>query len=309
MKVVQLLFFISLVGLLHAHKVQPELKALQLNSGRNFTSGTNPHLDEIFIGRCYAVIGSSSLYSPSSNNNIIMNEYDPYDVCTKLWGLFASAFQFQNDSNILPSAFLPFFSHPLIISSLQSSPNNALFWSGVSDLIPTYQTFTNHFVMETSSIVEIVGDLMFCGSTSDVTGFDYDSCVWGDYNLTGDSQWHGTWVSYWAAASLAYAPLVSGNITILLRGSPSPYRKSSFFATCELPNLPISKIPFIQILVVPAEDGAVYDECGEGSMQELVNDLVNVGFHANQISCQNDPPVFKLMQCLSTPLSSQCLLV
>jgi len=289
----------------------PHHKIIKLyNDSRNFTMGTNPHLDEIFIGRCYAVLGytlSSSL-SPSSSLSS-SREMDPLDVCSKLWSLFSDAFQYKNDSDILPSSFLPYFSHPLILSSLTSSPNTALFWSGVSNIIPTYQTATNQFVMETSSLVEIVGDLMFCGSTTDASGFDYESCIWGDYNTTGDNQWHGSWVSYWAAASLAYAPLANGNITILLRGSPSPYRRSSFFATCELPNLPVDNITGVHVLVAPAEDGAPYDKCGEGSLNELVSDLTAHGIDDSIISCTNDPPLIQLMDCLSTPLSSQCLLM
>lgn len=289
------------------HNISPA--TLKLYGGRNFTEGTNPHLADIYEGRCYAVFGSSSLdeITPPSAK-IILGVKDPLEICLELWELFSSAFRFKNDSDVMPAAFQPYFSHPVIVASLLAPPNKALFWSGVSDIIPIYQTATESFVMETSSLVEIVADLMFCGSQT--SGFDYDSCIWGDFNLTGDGQWHGTWVSYWAAASMAYAPMVQGNVTILLRGDPAPYRKNSFFATCELPRLPVSNITSVQIYVAPPEDNSTNsDQCGEGSMKELLMDLMQVGINSSSITCTNNPPIIQLIDCLHTPITTQCLLM
>jgi hypothetical protein len=58
--------------------------------------------------------------------------------------------------------------------------------------------------METSPAVAILNDLMFCGSSTDPSGFNYDSCDYGD--VVPGIGWRGTWVSFWAAASAAYAP-------------------------------------------------------------------------------------------------------
>jgi len=325
--VILLLLVINTLALnvLSQVEVLRTIKDLSAYQGRNFSLGTNLHLQEIYLGRCYAVLGSNSSSnssSPASNPSSshiqphsspskihITNEGDdPSVVCAKLWELFSSAFRYKNDSSILPSAFQPYFSHPTVLSTLNPSSNQALFWSGVFDFIPTYQSATGVFVMEVSSLIEIVSDLMFCGATDSPSGYDYKSCIYGDFNTTGDSQWHGAWVSYWAAASLAYAPLVSGNITILLRGSPSPYRRTSFFGSCELPNLPVDKITNVQVYVAPAEGGMEYDHCGEGSMNELVSDLEKIGVNASLISCVDNPPLIRLIDCLHAPVSAQCLL-
>lgn len=301
------LFFLTIqsIVLVSAHDAWGSFaklyNAADLQTSRNFSLGTNPHLKEIYLGRCYAVFGSGNLGKLSIKG-------DPMVLCPDLWDLFASGFRYMNDSEILPSSFLPFFSHPTIMASLFPGTSNALFWSGVSSIIPTYSGATGQFVMETSSLVGIVGDLMWCGSSADPSGFDYKSCIWGDYNTTGDNQWHGSWVSYWAAASMAYAPLASGNITILLSGSPAPYRRNSFFATCELPNLTVPKITGVQVFVVP-ENGEPYDHCGEGSLIELVDDLVSIGIDSSLINCTDDPPLIQLIQCLHSPVVSQCLLM
>eukprot|EP00026_Physarum_polycephalum_P012033 Phypoly_transcript_12299.p1 GENE.Phypoly_transcript_12299~~Phypoly_transcript_12299.p1 ORF type:complete len:324 (+),score=42.49 Phypoly_transcript_12299:151-1122(+) len=310
-----------LLGHVWAYDVMTQVRLLKTiedpYQGRNFSLGTNPHLQEIFVGRCYAVLGASPSFASSSRSSRsrspsskihISNEKDPLAICTELWGLFSSAFHSKNDVDVLPSDFQPYFSHPAVLSTIDPAINKALFWSGVSDLIPTYQDATGDFVMEVSSLIEIVSDLMFCGSNSSPSGFDYKSCIYGDFNTTGDSQWHGTWVSYWAAASLAYAPTVSGNITILLRGAPSPYRRNSFFGSCELPNLPVHKITNVQVFVVPPEQGGMYDMCGEGSISELMSDLVRVGVNESVITCVDDPPLIRLIDCLHAPVTSQCLL-
>jgi hypothetical protein len=131
--------------------------------------------------------------------------------------------------------------------------------------------------------------------------FNLTECVYGDVD---HGTWKGTWVSFWAAASAAYAPTISGNITLLFSGNASrpAYRRSSFFGSIELPRLNSLDITGATIYVAPSRpDEPIYEPCGVGSMALLVKDLVAQGIDPSTIDCINDPWVVRHLQCALVP--------
>ncbi len=281
------MLLVTFILLLHVAVASPPY------TGRSFNAGTNPNLQDIFLGRCYA---SLEAWFTKINQT----------YCIHLWDLFSSGFSFKNDTNVTPPSYSRFFSDPLIQASLLPPVNKALFWSAVDDYIPPYIMFTDVFAMETSPIVDIVGDLMWCGSSAYPERFNMSSCISPTllpFNTSGDSQWHGSWASFWAAASITYAPLATGNITILVGGnSPPAYRRGRFFGSCELPNLNTAAITGIKIIVIPPAVNVESPEpCGVGSLALLVSDLVERGVPSSIISCTDNDPVIHLIQCLDAP--------
>lgn len=261
--------------------------------GRSFDDGTNPGLQDIFLGRCFASL--EAWFAKLNQTH-----------CMELWDEFALGFEFQNDIDVTPPLYSRFFANPIVQASLLPAVNKALFWTTVGDYIPSYTMFTNVFAMETSPIVDVVGDLMWCGSTSDPAGVNTSSCISPTllpFNTSGDSQWHGSWAAFWAAASISYAPLATGNITILLGGDSIPaYQRTRFFGSCELPNLNVAAITGIQIIVIPPAVNVTPPEaCGVGSLALLVEDLVKHGISSSIISCTDDDPIIHLIQCLDEP--------
>lgn len=262
-------------------------RPLLVGTARNFSQGTDPHLEQIFMGRCLSVHDDSD-YKGSVN-------------CTRLWHLFRNAFAFKDDSKVTPLAFGNFFSSPDVRKSLAGTGRRSLFWSGVQEFVAQVQESCHLFVMETSPLVSILNDLMFCGSPTDPTGFNLTECAYGDVN---NGTWKGTWVSFWAAASAAYAPTISGNITLLFSGNASrpAYRRNSFFGSIELPRLNALSITGATIYVAPSRpDVPIWEPCGVGSMALLVNDLVAQGIDPSTIQCQNDPWVVRHLQCALVP--------
>jgi len=270
------------VNVMHAKMHRPRAEAV---ISRNFSLGTEPHLEEVFMGRCYAVQDDS--YPPLTSLN-----------CTRLWTLFSGAFRYKDDSKVGTADFDSFFSSPEVKNSLTGTGKNALFWSGVQDIVAAFQTSCHLFVMETSPLVAILNELMFCGSDTDPSGFNYEQCVYGD--TTPGIGWRGTWVSFWAAASAAYAPTVTGNITLLFSGDANrpAYRRTSFFGSIEMPRLNPAKITGALIWVAPeSANVSLYEHCGEGSLKMLFSDLVNQGLDPATIECRNNPRVVRHLQC------------
>jgi len=263
-----------------------ERPRIQAVVARNFSQGTEPHLEEVFLGRCYSVKDDSFPYHTSALN------------CTRLWHLFSASFRYKDDAKVSTSDFDAYFDAAEVKASLAGTGQNALFWSGVQDIVAAFQTSCHLFVMETSPLVAILNDLMFCGSSTDPSGFNYTECAYGD--TTPGVGWRGTWVSFWAAASAAYAPTVTGNITLLFSGDASrpPYRRTSFFGSIELPRLQANKIQGALIWVAPrSANESLYERCGEGSLQTLVDDLVAQGLNPASIDCRNNPRVVRHLQC------------
>jgi len=218
--------------------------------------------------------------------------------CSRLWETFTKGFRYKDDASIGVADFDEFFELPEVKNSLAGTGHNALFWSGVQEFIVQFQISCHLFAMETSPIVALLQDLMFCGSSTDPSGFNLTECVYGeDYPGIG---WRGTWVSFWAAASAAYAPTVTGNITMLFSGDASrpAYRRTSFFGSIELPRLKGNHITGAIIWVAPrAANVTLYESCGEGSLKLLVGDLVRQGLDPNTIVCKNNPRVVRHLQC------------
>lgn len=258
-------------------------RPLVTQASRNFSQGTDPHLEQIFMGRCLSVHDDSNYKGPIN--------------CTRLWSLFRDAFAFKPDEKVSPQDFYYFFSDPDVRLSLAGTGRRSLFWSGVQEFVQQVQDSCHLFVMETSPLVSILNDLMFCGSPTDPSGFNLTSCAYGDLD---QGVWRGTWVSFWAAASAAYAPTISGNITLLFSGNATrpAYRRNSFFGSIELPRLNAQSITGATIYVAPTRpDIPIYEPCGVGSMALLVGDLVAQGLDPSTIQCFNDPWVVRHLQC------------
>lgn len=229
------------------------------------------------------------------------DSYPPYTVqldCQALWQSFSSSFRGKDDRQVGTQDFAPFFARSDVQNSLAGTGRAAMFWSGVQPIVEQFQISCHLFVMETSPIVSILTDLMFCGSSSDPSGFNMTSCVYGDFDSSVG--WQGTWVSFWAAASAAYAPTITGNITMLFSGNAArpAYRRTSFFGSIELPRLDPKKITGALIWVAPqAANEPIYEPCGSGSLKLLIDDLTRQGFDPATIQCKNNPRVVRHLQC------------
>jgi len=217
-------------------------------------------------------------------------------ICVMWFLIFDFSFFF------FPSLFFDSlcWNSPVVGNSLKANNRKSLFWSGIRGYVDEFQKATSTFVMETSSIVGILTDLMFCGSSSSASGLDYDSCIYGDVDKQG--VWHGTWSSFWAAASFYYAPFITGNVTIVMAsyGHQDAYRRTSFFGSVELPHIDFPNIDFVHIMVAPASaDAPLKAECETrgGSIQLLQKDLVMYGMRPNKILCTNRPRVVQHLLC------------
>lgn len=280
--------FLSLFALAAAIKSVRRQHAIErplarVGTQRNFTDGTEPQLQTIFLGKCYQVASETPGLSVSD--------------CQRVWKLFYTSFAFKVDEHVTPGDFDPFFKDDQVRHSLEATGKRSLFWSGVQDVVAQFQQSCHLFVMETSPLVALLDDLMFCASPTDPSGMNMTECVYGDVT---NGQWAGTWVSFWAAASAAYAPSVSGNITLLFSGNKQrpAYRRTSFFGSIELPRLNTQNITGAVIFVAPQRpDEPIYEPCGTGSLALLVSDLVAQGIDASTISCVNEPRVVRHLQC------------
>jgi hypothetical protein len=267
----------------HSNEAEIE-RPLVATGQRNFTDGTEPHLKAIFMGRCYAVTDD-----PQSAAALVA--FNGTIDCARLWRLFAGSFAFKVDANVTPDDFAPYFNDTQVKASLAATGRRALFWSGVQEFVSQVQESCHLFVMETSPLVAILDGLMFCASPTDPLGMNMTECEYGDVQ---NGQWKGTWVSFWAAASAAYAPTVTGNITLLFSGNKArpAYRRTSFFGSIELPLLNTDQITGATIYVASQRpDLPIYEPCGQGSMALLLQDLLKIGLDNSTITCINDPRV------------------
>lgn len=265
----------------------------------NFTAGSDPHVEQIFLGRCYDMV----------NRNLVP---DIKTSCEDLWTLFSSGFLYKNDADVTPEDYAPFFANSDVVRSLrkQCSRQRSLFWSGISGVVEELQDDRHLFVMETSPIVDCLHDLVWCGSADDASGFNYTRCVYGDVSPV-DNKWHGSWVSFWAAASYAYAPMVNGNVTMIFSGYAGhpAYRRTSFFGSVEMPNLDPKKITGVNVYVIPlAADEPLYERCDQKSLQLLRHDLIARGFDPATLTCTDDPQWAMHVLCARLPSYAGCQL-
>jgi len=235
------------------------------------------------------------------------------DECLPLWRNFSDAFAFQQDDQITPESFSDFFQRTDVISSLRAPRDHGIFWSGISSLfdMSALTPGLGWFVMEISGVVGWLANTDFCGSPDSVTGTNASSCVYGDFNTTGDGKWHGTWVSFWAQASVAYSRQVRGDINIVLSGKAGhpAYRRDSFFSSIELRNIQTSEIGNVAISVLRQSlEEPLYERCGQGSLALLVEDLVAIGIPESSIKCENSPSFLTIYQCTRNPYAPVCKL-
>ena len=253
--------------------------------------GTTEHLQQIFTGRCYAGGGT---------------------LCDELWEEFSHAFRYQQDFAVTPDYFKSFFNRSDVSASLKAPTSKGLFWSGVSALfdMSTLLGGEGWFVMEISGVAGWLQGTDFCGSPTAPNGMNSSECIYGDVSPQ-DNQWHGTWVSFWAEASRIYATQVRGDINVVLTGrlGHPAYRRDSFFGSIELGALRVDQIGGITISVLPqAIDQPLFERCGHGSLQLLVEDLVSLGFKQEAISCNDAPDDLLIYMCTRDPKARRCKL-
>jgi hypothetical protein len=82
------------------------------------SSSFQPHLEEIFMGRCYSVQDDSVPLETALN-------------CTRLWELFTKAFRYKDDVKVGMADFDEFFNAPEVKTSLEATGKWALFCKGI----------------------------------------------------------------------------------------------------------------------------------------------------------------------------------
>ncbi|XP_072474713.1 ADP-ribosyl cyclase/cyclic ADP-ribose hydrolase 2 [Notamacropus eugenii] len=244
--------------------------------------GTNPYLENIFLGRCNEYISMVNLELSDKN-------------CSAIWEAFKSVLH-KDPCSVLPSDYDLF-----INLSRHSIPRDkSLFWENNHYLVIAYADNTRRLTPLSNMLYGRVGDLLnWCPKEND-SDFDYQSCP------TAEDCENNAVDSFWKRASSQYAHDSSGVIYVMLNGSePSgAYPVKGFFADYEIPNFQKDKVTQFEIWVMHEIGGPYLESCGEGSMKILEKRLKNMEF---KYECINNYRPVKLLQCLDYTDHSDCV--
>jgi len=253
----------------------------------SFAQSTTPHINEVFIGKCY--------------------EKNPTGVvCSDLWQEFSAAAVIGNNV-VNDTDYAPFFK----VSDFSTPKDNILFWSGNQAFaIALANDGTRFTTVEETSTGYILNGLSWCGVPGAVPPrFDYTNpCLY-----PSNSTYYGT-QGVWAQSSKRFAQGAQGNITILLQpaqlqykeGPYMAYRNTSVFSQVELPNINASRVTSATVLLITNLTLAPEEHCGSGSLITLQKELKErLGFEAN---CIDDPKEIYLILCPQDDTeTAQCL--
>ncbi|CAG5129998.1 unnamed protein product [Candidula unifasciata] len=254
----------------------------------NSNKGTTDNIKAVFEGRCWD-------YDVTKYNDLLPRiDAD----CNVLWDKFSQAFSFRAPCAVKLSSYEEFMS-----LAKQSLPaNKVMFWSGIFSLAHRYSENGARFItLEDTMIGYLANSLTWCGQESP-PGINYSSCPdWSDCPTEASE-------SFWAGASATFASQATGNVTLMVDGSDPnkpAYRRSSFFGKYELPNLAISKVQSVNVIVAHALDKPKIEVCGNGSLALLKKDVTARGL---SFTCEDDPDAVLHLLCSDDPASRECQL-
>jgi len=244
---------------------------------------TTPHLQEVFLGKCYD-------HNPTGTD------------CAQLWNSFSSAAAMDNRFEA-DADWAPFFQ----IANFSTSPSSILFWSGSMDFALAISTNDIRYVtVEETSTGYVTNGLTWCGVPgAGPPAFDYvNPCPYPT-----NSSYYGL-QSFWTQASTLFAQGASGNISVLLQPRPEgsvyrAYRLSSIFGQTELPSMIPGQIQAFTVLLLKNQTAAPTEVCGSGSLLDLQN-TVYEKLRIN-MTCVDDPALVYGTFCPKGTASRQCL--
>jgi len=247
---------------------------------------TTPHLQEVFLGKCYD-------HNPVGTN------------CSLLWTLFSSAADMDN-TVVTNASYAPFFQ----VANFSTGPNRALFWSGNMAFALAVASNDPRFVtVEETSTGYVMNSLIWCGvHGANPPAFDYV----GPCPYPSNATYFGM-QGFWSTTSALFAQGASGNISVLLEPQPlyrngglyQAYRNTSIFSQIEIPNMNTSKVQSIAILLLKNPTNAPGEVCGQGSLLVLQNEIYQkFGFNS---TCLDEPGDIYDLFCPPGTSSAQCL--
>jgi len=200
---------------------------------------------------------------------------NPTEVnCSQLWEAFSNGAKMDNNVvNI--SYYEAFFS----MANFSSPLDQAIFWSGNMGFAAALSSDGDKFTMlEETSTGFILNGLNWCGLPySNGTAPDFDYVNVCPFYSTGT--YFGT-QAIWQRCSQMFAQNAMGDINVLLQPTPlytnGPYlavRNTSIFYTIEYPNLDVSKVTSIRLLVLKNTTYAPDEVCGSGTLQMLSQNI------------------------------------
>jgi len=247
---------------------------------------TTPFLQQVFLGKCYG-------YNPVGTN------------CTLLWEYFSSAAEMDN-TVVTIADYAPF----LELANFSTAPSRALFWSGNMAFAIAVASNDPRFVtVEETPTGYVMNGLIWCGVPSaNPPEFNYA----GPCPYPTTSTYFGM-QSVWGQISAYFAQAASGDINVLLQpqllyrnsGLYQAYRNTSIFSQIEVPNMNVSKITSINILVLVNLTTAPNEVCGQGSLLVLQNQIYDkFGFNS---TCEDDPEAIYNLFCPPGITSAECI--
>ncbi|KAM4854263.1 ADP-ribosyl cyclase/cyclic ADP-ribose hydrolase 1 [Thomomys bottae] len=240
-----LLVLILLVGALVfvIPKLLSSSKPLEWNG-----TGTTPHFDEIFLGRCYIY---TQLLRPGLG----------YPDCVQIMNTFRSAIISKNPCNITEEDY-----RPLMELDNQTVPcNKSLFWSKSNQLAHQYtQIQRDMFTLEDTLLGYMANELSWCGDPN-TSEMNKHSCPHWRLNCPNNP------VSvFWKVMSQKFAEAACGMVHVMLNGSHiPPFDKSSTFGSVEVVNLNPKKVHSLQAWMMYDFRISSSNACLDSSINDL----------------------------------------
>ncbi|UJR33834.1 hypothetical protein I4U23_021257 [Adineta vaga] len=248
------------------------------------TNGTTCGLKQIMLGRCYEYQYIKYQLFLTNRSNV--------KNCSQLYQTFESAVRHKQHCNMNMSTYQAYFD--LALADVHVI-NRAMFWSGTYGVTHAYGgNGANYITLEDTLAAAMVNGLVWCGNENATEGFDFISCP----NSCKDNRWAD--LAFWGLASKTFAQLAAGEIYVVLNGSQinrSAFRNNSYFSDFELPNfrrIGEYRVTKINILLLHSPDAKVVEKCGEKSLIQLEELVLNKGF---QYACKDDPEELILIMC------------
>eukprot|EP01122_Echinamoeba_exundans_P007297 TRINITY_DN2207_c0_g1_i2.p1 TRINITY_DN2207_c0_g1~~TRINITY_DN2207_c0_g1_i2.p1 ORF type:complete len:385 (-),score=68.18 TRINITY_DN2207_c0_g1_i2:87-1241(-) len=248
---------------------------------------TTPHLDAIFLGRCF--------------------DRNPKCDCTQLWRKFYNITAFKDATTITRDSYQSLFE--LSKSCWTGGFNKTLLYSGRSNLDISEELSKNCDKLCTAADILpgfALNRIQFCGSTHG-QDFNYTSCPAGYFNKD-ENKWYNARHAFWEAAHLNFAKAATGHVKILVHAQNGvAYKRDSALARLQIPALDKTKVQGVEIFVIRNISIKPPEICGSGSIANLRDDLVK-HFSESQVTCVDDPIEVRLYICEREPNSPECAL-
>ncbi|XP_068730274.1 ADP-ribosyl cyclase/cyclic ADP-ribose hydrolase-like isoform X1 [Montipora capricornis] len=266
----------------------------RLNKNRNKwlfnrVQGTTPHLQEIFIGRCWDFVTNKGkhLQNPSKVD------------CQELWKTFLTGFAFKGPCAPTLQDYAPFF------NMYEEKPlkDRVLFWSGTRELTHAYSRLYDKFTtLEDTLPGFVLNGLTWCGSKKG-PGVNFQSCP---YECS--KQKH-----FWGQAAAKLAQRARGVVHVMLNGTRQhlvdrqifpAFMDDSFLAENQLLSLPVGKVTEFRILVGHSLHRKSLERCDDLTVLELQNRAKARGL---KTTCFDNPYFIRHLLCLENPADPLCL--